>query len=163
MRRKGVAVYLEVFILVGVALLGSALVFAAVSKYASGEEGASVSVSDLTIRQGAGAAVERMVVSNTGTVPISKLEVDTSGIAAGSQFCYTVSYTGDMETVSSTCPELSPMPSPVSLSASLPPGQSVVAEFTIQGGAFATGTTSDVVVIAANGAQASLSALVVPA
>ena len=163
MERRGVAVYLEVFVLVGVALLGSALVFAAVSKYTSGDGGASVSISDLTIRQGDEAAVERMVVSNTGTVPVSTLEVDTSGVSSGVQFCYVVSDTESAETLESTCPTLSSMSPTVSLSAPIPQGQSVVVEFTIQGQAFVTGSTSEVVVVAADGAQASLSALVVPA
>ncbi len=157
------AVFLEVFILIGVALLGSALVYAAVSKYASATEGAGVSVSDLTVSQGSGVAFERLVVSNTGTAPAPEMLVETSGLAQGVGLCYSVSTAGALELLASTCPSFAAMPATVTVPVPLSPGQSVVVEFTIEGEAFRVGSQCQVVVSTANGAQASLIAEVLPA
>lgn len=163
MVRRGVSVYLEVFTLVGVALLGSAMVFAAVSRYAPSAAGAGVSVSDLTIRQGSGAALERMVVSDTGTTPIPGLVVATSGVAPGAEFCYSASNVATSGAIAATCPGLEAMPSAVTLSIEVAPGESVVVAFAVEGSAFAVGSTSSVIVTASNGAQAVASATVLPA
>ncbi len=163
MKRRGVSVYLEVFILVGVALLGSAMVFAAVSKYVPVTGGAAVSISDFAIRQGSGAALERMVISDVGTAQIPGLVVTTSGIGTGAAFCYSASNAATSVAIAATCPKTVAMPAAVSLGLTLLPGESVVLAFTVEGGAFVLGSTSDVVVTATNGAQAAASATVVPA
>ena len=163
MKRRGVSVYLEVFTLVGVALLGSAMVFAAVSKYVPATGGAAVSVSDLTIRQGSEAALERMVISDVGTSQIPGLMVATSGVGPGAAFCYSASNAATSAPVVATCPTTVAMPASVSLGLTILPGESIVLAFTVDGSAFVLGSTSNVIVTATNGAQAVASATVVPA
>jgi hypothetical protein len=161
LRRRGVAGYLEVFLLIGVVVLGSAAVFAAVRTMASDGGGPAIALSDLSIAQGRWGAVERFVVANVGTGEVPYLLVSTSGVAPGIVFCYSVSDALTGEPLVSSCPGTSVYSQPARLEAAFGPGASVVAQLTFYGAAFPPGGRCDLVVNAADGAQASLSGLVV--
>lgn len=160
--RHGASTYLELFLLIGVATGGSALVYTTAGTYAAGAQGPVVSVSAATIRQGSGIAVERLAVSNTGVGPFLTVTISTPLLPSSAMYCYSVSRsTGP---VSSTCPVLSTNPSSVTVAANLPPGDTVTIQLTILGGSvFAVGSTYTVVVTTSNAAQASLQVVALPA
>src|SRR5271157_2045385 len=104
--RAAVSTYLEVFVLIGIAIGGSALVYATTTKYQSVAQGAGVTVSQASIRQGLNQAVERLVVANTGTVTFSSFTISTVGTAGGisnAQFYVTLT---NVATSSSITPSL---------------------------------------------------------
>jgi hypothetical protein len=163
LRHRGISTYVETYLLIGVVLLGSSLVYVAASRYASTLQGPAISVSDLTIRQGANWAVEKFVVANTGSMTGSRLVVATSGVAPGTTYCYVVSDAISRATLASSCPTMATMPASASISATLRPGSSAVVQFSMAGVAFALGSWVTVVVGTANGAQVSATSQVVPA
>jgi hypothetical protein len=155
--------YLEVFVLVGVAMAATALVFGAMSAYASSLQGASVTLSSASIRQGTYVAFETLTVYNSGSVTSSALTVTTTSAPSSASYCYTLVDPATMATLSSSCPSGSANPGSVAISWQIVPGKGLLIGLTITGGAFAIGSSSLVTVTTSAGSQATLSVQVVPA
>lgn len=139
------------------------MVLAAGLRTVSSYQGASVTVTQGDIRQGAYLAVETFLVQNTGEAPFSSFEVSTSGVSAGASYCYALYDPVSSSTVMATCPAMSTGPGVVNVPAAIRPGEGVLVELTVMGGAFPLGSVSTVVVTTSAGAQGSLEAVVVPA
>ncbi len=78
--RRAVSTYLETFILIGVVVGGSALVYATTIRFSAPvQNSSSITVSDVSIRQGSGVALEKMVISNTGTVSFTSFTITNVG------------------------------------------------------------------------------------
>ena len=88
-RRPGVSTYLETFILIAVAAGGAAAVFSAAGGYISSAGGASIAVSGLEVRQGPYLAVERVSLTNTGSLRVASFTV-TTGDSSAAQYCATL-------------------------------------------------------------------------
>lgn len=161
--RAAVAAYLEVFILIGVAIGGSGILFGAALGSVGPARGASVSVTGLTVRQGELYAFESLVIHNTGTVTFGWSKVSTAGVSSSATYCYTVYDPLELAIVASTCPTMSPGPGVVSITTQLAPGRALEVELTLSGAAFAMGSSCSVTVTTSAGAQQSLQAVVVPA
>lgn len=160
--RSGVSTYLELFLLIGVATGGSALVYATAGSYAAAPQGPAISVSAATIRQGSEVAVERITVANTGSVSFSSLTVSTPSLPTSTTYCYSVSTSAAPPT--STCPTMSANPSPITIAAIVTPGGTATVQLTMVGGnVFTEGSAYAVVVTASNSAQVSLRVVALPA
>ena len=162
-RRAAVAAYLEVFLLIAVATAGSAVVLAAGLRSVASYQGASVSVTEGNIRQGAYLAVETVLVQNTGNAPFRSFEVSTSGVSGAASYCYSLSDPISHSTTMTTCPAMSADPGAVNVPAAVSPGKGLLVELTVMGTAFTLGSVSTVSVTTSIGSQGSLSAVVVPA
>jgi len=82
-RRRAVSTYLETFILIGVVIGGSALVYATTTKFSAPvQNSSSITLSDVSIRQGSGVALEKMVISNTGTIPFTSFTITNIGFSS---------------------------------------------------------------------------------
>lgn len=156
------AAYLEAFILVGVAIGGSALVFGSAMGLVS-QHGPGISVTDAAIRQGGQFALESLLVSDTGDTPLGSFVVSTGGVSAGASYCYTLYDPLTRSVVSSTCPVMAAGPGSVKVSAAVPPGRAVLLVMTLAGEAFQPGSVSRLTVTASGGAQQGLDVEVVPA
>jgi hypothetical protein len=161
--RSAVAGYLEVFILIGVAVAGTAVVFGAAQKYSATLEGPSISISEASIRQGTYVALETLAVYNSGEVPASSFYVSTPQAPSSASYCYAVLNPATMIPVASTCPSMSANPTSVEIPCSLPPGGALLVEIAIAGADFAVGSSSAVTVTTSAGAQATVSVQPVPA
>jgi hypothetical protein len=162
-RRPGVAAYLEVFILIGLAAAGSVVVLAAGLRSLASVQGASVSVTGGTIRQGEYLAIETFLIQNTGNVPFNSFEVSTSGVFSNATYCYSIYDPTALSTMGTTCPTLSPNPAEVSVSAAVTPGRAVLVEITVMGEAFPPGSVCTVTVTTSAGSQGSIGIVAVPA
>lgn len=162
LERRGASAYLEVFVLVALALGGSGIVFAAGLGVASSAQGPGVSVYGFAVRQGAYFAVESATVYDVGDAPFTFV-LSTSGVSTAASYCYTVYSPEGGATVSTTCPAMSTDPARVPVATALSPGGGVVVELTIAGTAFSLGTDVKVTVTTSTGAQQSADAEVVPA
>ncbi len=162
-QRAGVSGYLEVFLLIGVAVGGTGLVFGAVSTYSSQLQGPSVSVSGATARQGIYMALETLTVYNSGDVPFSSFTISTSGVSDSASYCYTLLNPTTRTVVYSSCAALLANPASVVVSSALQPGNGLLVEITVTGAAFAVGSGIAVTVTSSSGAQATVGVQVVPA
>ena len=162
-RRAAVSAYLEVFLLIAVAAAGSAVVLAAGLRTVASYQGASISVTEGDIRQGAFLAIESLLVENTGNAPFRSFEVSTSGVSDAASYCYTLYDPASRSMLLTTCPAMSTDPGTVDVSATVPPGKGVLVELTVVGRAFSPGSVSTVIVTTSAGSQGSLGAVVVPA
>jgi hypothetical protein len=160
-RRAGVSVYIETFILIAIAVVGSGIIYSAVTRYEHGATGPAISASDATIRQGANQAVERVVLTNTGTVAFSSLTLTNLGAPTGATYCLSVLNPSSGTVLSSRCPAGS-NPSVISVSTALGPGQAVLISVTVYGSVFAVGSTYTLIV-SSGGSQTSLQVMAVPA
>jgi hypothetical protein len=152
-RRSKVAVstYLEVFVLIGLATAGSAIVYGMTAGLGESAQGPGLLVSYASIRQGQNAAVERLVFTNTGQAPISSFTLSTAGIASAQ---YLVTLT-DAVTGSSVTPSPSSgtIPSQVIQGVTVMPGETISVTLIILSGAeFSIGTRYPVI-MSSTGAQ----------
>jgi hypothetical protein len=157
-----VSTFLEVFILIGVALGGSALVLSASTGYIAGLRGPSISIAAASIRQGSESAVEAVELSNTGTSAARSFVIATSQVSDAATFCYSLLGSAN-ETMETTCPSMQQGPASVDITYSLQSGSTVEVELLVLGDQFAIGSTHLVTVTASSGAQQSYDAEVVPA
>ena len=148
--------YLEAFLLIGVALGGSGLVFGAAATLLGSASGPSASIVSASIRQGPYSAVESVAVEDVGTQPLGALTVVTSGAPASALYCYSVEDPGSGALLASTCPSLSADPGTVNLPAGVGQGGSVLVELVVTGWSFVVGSTHLVSVAASSGAQAAV-------
>jgi hypothetical protein len=160
-RRAGISVYIEVFILIAIAMVGSGIVYSAVTRYEHAATGPAISVSDATIRQGANQAVERVVLTNTGTVAFSSLILTNLGAPTGATYCLSLLNPSSGTVLSSSCPAGS-NPSVISVPTALGPGQAVLVSVTVYGSVFAVGSTYTLIA-SSGGSQASQQVTAVPA
>ena len=165
-RRRAVSSYLETFILVAVAAGGSAVVYSAMGRLASGSGGAAFVVTGLDIRQGPYQAVETAVLSNTGTVPLSSFSLSQGGSAAPS-FCISMADESSGDPISFTPPPpacgggvaSNPTSLTVSMASPLAPGQSAALTVVVySAGEFAPGSLY-YAVFTAGGASGQASAV----
>ncbi|MDG6986054.1 MAG: hypothetical protein JRM73_04830 [Nitrososphaerota archaeon] len=157
------SVYLEVFILIGVAIGGSAVVYGAASRYVGALSGPSVTVAAASIRQGSYSAVESVTVDGSADGQAGTLVISTSGAPTAASYCYSVMdpYTGAVST--STCPSMSSDPATVSIPVPAQGWTGVLVQLIVTGGGFALGSGHLVTVTASEGAQATAEVQVVPA
>lgn len=165
--RRAVSTFLEVFILIGIVIAGTAIVFAAVTKYEPVSQGASVGVSDASIRQGSNQAVMRVVIANTGTVSFSSFTISTVGTSAGianAQFYVALINVATSSTVTPSPASGTTGDSAITETATISPGQSVLATITIVGGSeFTIGQSYSVTISTLPAAQATVQVAAVPA
>ncbi len=160
---KGISGYLEVFLLIGVALGGSAIVAQAAFTYSASTGGPSLTLSGATISQGAAAAVEELTVYNSGTTRLGPLSVDTAGVPSTAKFCLTVSDPENQTVLYSGCPSLTGDPAAVAVPLTLAPGTSAAIELALPGVQFEPGSVCSVTVTATGGAEQTVDVDVVPA
>ncbi len=161
--KPGVSGYLEAFILIGVALGGSGIVFGAATRIASSMQGASVTVSDAGIVQGTHFAFEKLTVSNTGQVPITSFTVSTLAAPTSASYCYTLTNPATLQVVSTSCPVMTANPRTVTIFCTVPPGGVLLVTLQLVGSVFAVGSSSQVIVLASAGSSAAAEAQVLPA
>lgn len=162
-RRRGVSAYLEVFLLVGVAVGGSAVVLRGSAGRLASVRGSAVTIESVSIRQGAFASVESVLVANTGGTVIPSLTVTTVGVPGPETFCLSVFDQGDRTLLETSCPGMTEYPQSVSVEYPLAPGSGLEVEILMQGAPFAVGSSHLVSVTTSDGSQQSLEAMVVPA
>lgn len=162
-KRPGVSEYLAVFILAGVAVGGSVLVYSAATRMAGSSRGPGISVLDGTVRAGEYFTTESLTVYNGGTSPVTSFSISTQQVPTGARYCATLLSPGNLSTLSTTCPALAPDPSVVAVSRPLAPGGSVTVELFINGASFTPGTWLSVTVAASSGAEGTEEVEVVPA
>lgn len=162
-RRRAVAGYIEVFVLVGVALGGSAVVYGATSVYGSSLRSAAVSIVSASVSQGSYLAVERIALFNDGQVTSASMTISTPQAPQAATYCYSVASPSTMAVISSTCPSSTPDPRSVTIAYALPPGGSVLVEVFVQGARFNIGSSLIVIVTTSSGAQDSAGVQVLPA
>ena len=159
--RPGVSTYLEVFLLIGVAVGGAGIVLGAGLDAVAPAHGGGVSVGDPSIRQGAYAAVESVVVYNTGDAPFTFV-LSTTGVSAAAPYCFSLSDPSDGAVTYASCPAGS-NPGAVVVPSEVAPGEGVLLEITVTGAAFTTGTESTITATTSAGAEGSASAPVLGA
>ncbi|MDE1853620.1 MAG: hypothetical protein KGI38_07725 [Thaumarchaeota archaeon] len=162
-RRMGVSNFLEVFILIGVAVGGSGLVLGAVSGYFGSFYGTSLSLTGATIRQGSFTAVESITVFDSGQVPMQSFVVSTEPAPSSGSYCYSLLDPATRGLVASTCPTMRAGPGSVSVSSPLAPGKGIVVELIVMGGGFTVGSSYAITVTASTGSQEVVSVQAVPA
>ncbi len=162
-RSRGVSGYLEVFLLIAVAAAGSAMVLAAGLRSVASAQGASVSVTGGSIRQGGAFAIETFLVQNTGNTQFASFEVATSGVSSGASYCYALYDPVSLSTVLTTCPTMGADPAVVGVPATIAPGRAIIVELTVMGRVFSFGSVITVTVTASAGCQGTLGVVVVPA
>jgi hypothetical protein len=161
--RAAVSTYLEVFILIGLAIGGSGIVFEAGLNDTASARGPAVSMSDATIRQGEHVSIESAAIYNTGGAPFSSFVMTTGGVSAAASYCYTLYDPQDGTTLLTTCPGLAADPASVEVVTDLSPGRGVVVELTITGAPFSLGAVTVVTITTSSGAQQSMDVEVLPA
>ncbi|MCL5672575.1 MAG: hypothetical protein JRN13_03115 [Nitrososphaerota archaeon] len=161
--RRGVAGFLEVFILIAVAMGGAALVMEAALGYFAAMGGGSVSVAGASIRQGPYSAVETVLVTDTSGTALGSFVVSTSGAPSSAGYCYSVYDPSDQGLLASACPAAGSDPASVRVATPLGSGAAVLVEVVVSGDPFAIGSSHLVTVTAADGAQQAVEVEVVPA
>jgi hypothetical protein len=165
-RRRAVSTYLEVFILIGIVTAVSALVYSATTQYEPVSQGPSIAVSNASVRQGIDQALERMVISNTGTVSFSAFTISTVGTGGGipdAQFYVALTNIANSSSVPLSAASGTTGDSSITENATIAPGQSFLATITFVGASeFAVGQPYGVTV-SSSGAQASLQCVAFPA
>ncbi|MDG6920073.1 MAG: hypothetical protein JRN59_00915 [Nitrososphaerota archaeon] len=161
--RKGVAAYLEVFILIGVAMGGAALVMEAALGYYASLDGPSVSIAGASIRQGAGSAVETLLVTDTSGTGLGAFVVSTSGAPSSMTYCYSVYDPADQALLASACPAPGSDPASVDVGYPLGAGATALVELVVAGDVFTIGSSHLVAVTTAAGSGEGVEVRVVPA
>ena len=161
--RRGVATYLEVFILITVVVGGAALVMGAAMGYFASMGGSSVSIAGASIRQGTYSAVEILAVTDASEVPLGSFVVSTSGAPSSMAYCYSIYDPTDQAVLASACPAPGSDPGAVSVAYDLGAGTTVLVEVVISGDAYAMGSSHLVSVTSAAGAEQAVEVRVVPA
>ncbi len=160
-KRRAVSTYLETFILVAVAIAGSSIAYAATSNYTSAAQGPTVTVSGCIIKQGSNIAVERMVISNTGTVAFTSFTILTPGIASNQFYVTLVNAANGTPITVSTASGTAP--TSITETTSILPGQSVLVSVTIIGSnEFTLGTRYSVIVSTSPAAEQELLVFAIP-
>lgn len=119
-------------------------------------------MTDLSIVQGSGEAIERIVISNTGTVLFNSFTISTQGIAPN-QFYVSITDAATRSPIAPS-PSSGTAPALVVESVSLKPGQSLIVSFAIQGNPeFSIGSTYNIVVSSPAGAQSAAETVAIPA
>lgn len=157
------AAYLEVFVLIGVAAAGSVVVLAAGLGSLASYRGASVAVTEGSIRQGAYLAVETVLVQNTGDSPITSFDLSTTGVSGGASYCYALDDPVSQAALLTTCPAMAAGPGEVRVSETILPGKGAVVELFVTGRAFSPGSVSTVSVTTSAGSQGTLTVEALPA
>ena len=155
--------YIEVFILVAIALGGSGMVLGAAGALVGSASAPSVGVASAAIRQGPYTAVESVTVSDLGTGPLGAFTITTSQAPAAASYCYSVEDPAGGAVLSTTCPGYAVDPGTVVVTVAVKPGGSEVVELVITGGAFLLGSAHQISVTTSSGAQAAADVQVVPA
>jgi hypothetical protein len=165
-RRAAISTYLEVFILIGVAVGGSALVYAVTNKYQPVAQGPGIITSQVSIRQGANQAIERLLVGNVGTVTFNSFTVSTTGSAGGiadAQFYVTLTNVAAGASITPSPASGTTGDRVITETATIAPGQSVLATITIVSANEFTVGQSYSIVVSLSGAQVSSQVVVAPA
>lgn len=160
---RGVAEYLAVFVLLGVVVGGSGLVYAAATRIAASSVSPNIDVLGGSMRAAGYFATETLTVYNRGASPVSSFSVATTEIPEGAEYCVSLVSPENMSALSTTCPTLSPDPSMVRVLRSIPPGGAVLVELFIRGASFAPGSWLSVTVVSSDGAEGTAGIQVVPA
>jgi hypothetical protein len=161
-RRRAVSNFLEVFILIGVALGGSAIVLGVGLSYTS-LANASFSITGLSIRQGSYSTIETLSILDSGETQLGPFTVTTQDAPITSTYCYSTLNPSSRATISSTCPTMTEDPGSLKIAATISPGQGIVLELVILGEGFVLGTSHMVTVTASAGVQQGAEVQVVPA
>ncbi len=162
--------YIETFILIGIAVGGSAIVYSAMGGYASSAGGPSVAISDAVLWQGSSTAIERMVVTNTGTTSFASFTVVTARVSSTPSYCITLQSSSGMPVSFASPPSLcgsgtTGNPGSVTLSPSnaIPPGQSVILTLVIySSNEVSIGTGYTITLATSGGAQQEIVATAIP-
>jgi len=162
-KRRGVSTYLELFLLIGIAVGGSGIVLDASMNIVSQSQGGSVEILGASVRQGTYAAFESITLSDAGQKPVSSFTVSTQPVSTSVSFCYSVVNPVSMAVLKSTCPAMAGNPTSVAVTSTVAPGQSLLLQLVIAGQAFALGSSSTITVTGADGSQGSTTVEVVPA
>ncbi len=159
--RKAVSTYLETFILVAVAIAGSSIAYAATSNYTSADQGPAVAVSECIIKQGSNVAVEKMIISNTGTVAFTSFTILTPTIASNQFYITLTDAASGAPIVASQASGAAP--ASITETTSILPGQSVLVSLTIIGSnEFTLGTRYSIIVSTSPTAEQQLLVFAVP-
>ena len=126
-------------------------------------QGPSISVSDVSLTQGAYFAVERLTLTNTGQVSFSSFSVTTLQVPTSASYCYTLTNPSTLLLVASTCPSLTADPRTVAVAYNLSPGASLALAIQVPGTVYTVGSQAQVAVLTSAGASASIQAQVLPA
>jgi hypothetical protein len=162
--RRGVSTFLQTFILIAIALGASLLVVRTISNYTTLASGPSISISGASIGQGSGAAVERLTVSNTGSVVVTSFTLLNPSIQGSVSYCTSTWDPKARALTSTTCPATRTNPGSIQFSQGLAPGGSTVIEvILIGGGVFTLGQAYTITVSAAPAALDAISVVAVPA
>lgn len=162
-KAKGISTYLQTFLLIGVALGGSAIAYKTVYQYSGEAPTQSLAVSNPSIRQGTNFAVERITVTNQGTAALSSFSVLTQGISAALTYCASVWNPQTQTTIINNCPTMTANPTSVQFSASIPAGGSYVVVLTILGAnAFTVGRSYELTLTSSGGSQAAVGVVATP-
>lgn len=161
--REGVSAYISAFVLIGIAIGGSAVVFGAVSAYSSELNGPAVSIERAGVRQGSYFALETLIVFDSGETKMTSFTVSTNGVSAGAAYCYSLLNPTTGAQLFTTCPDMTTDPSVVTVSYVLSPGNAVLVEITLPGTAFSVGSRGALTVTTSGGAQQTVGILVEPA
>ena len=154
--------YVEVFLLIGVALGGSGIVLGAGLNAVSSARGGGVSLEDATVHQGEYAAVESVLVYNTGDVPFS-FALSTTGVSPAATYCYTLYDPAGGNELQTSCPGGTTDPAVFDSASAVEPGRGVLLQLTILGAAFSLGTVSRLTVSTSAGAAQSVDVAVLQA
>ena len=160
---RAASTYIETFILIGIAVGGSGIVFGAMGKFSASTQGPGVALSGATIRQGQYLAVLSLTLFNTGQSSITSVTLTTSGVLGPSSYCYSLLNPVTREVISGTCPTMASYSGSLPLTVTIPAGGGVLAELTLVGTPFTVGTSYLVSVITSAGAAESQSVQAVPA
>ena len=147
--------FVATFILIGIAVGGSGIVYSAAAGLTKAEGGPGITLSAPSIRQGSFAAVVAVTVTNTGTSGVSSVYFTLSGVQASATFCYSLLNPATRSILADTCPTMAANPGAVSVSTSLQPGGSVLFQMTVPGVQFSPGATYLMSVASSAGAAQS--------
>lgn len=145
--------------LVAIVSGASVFVYSAIGYYSASLQGASISISNVSIRQGSGLAIETLQIANTGNVQLSSFTLVTSGISSAAAYSGTLEnpVTGSLTAFSGSSP------GSMVIATTLPPGQSLLVTVTIKAGNVFTLGTGYSLYVAASGASAQQAVSVLPA
>ncbi len=145
--------------LVAIVSGASVFVYSAIGGYSASLKGASISVSNASIRQGSSLAIETLQIANNGNVQFSSITLMTSGISTASTYSGTLEspVTGSLTSFSGSGP------GSIVITTTLPPGQSILVTITIKAGNVFNLGTGYSLYVAASGASAQQAVSALPA
>jgi len=147
----------------GIAIGGAGIAVSAAERYASTLQGPSVSISDLSIKQGTYAAIEEVEIANTGDTTVDSFVLSTTGINGTFDYCYSVSGVNEKSSQVLSCPAGNHDPASITVPYALDPGQGVLVAVTVEGAPFSFGATESMTVITSTGAEQTAEVVVGPA